>query len=395
MGDAFKVVSALGIPRGETFSVPPVALTPYIGRDNERNVVTQLFSPLTLRSTTFSNRAWVSPMCQYSAVDGVVGPWHLVHLGSFATGGAGLVFAEASAINPEGRISVACPGLWNDEQVAAWRTVTDFVHSQSTKVGIQLAHAGRKASTMRPWDDHPIAKVEEGGWEAVAPSAVAFDGYPVPRALSVAEIDVLVADFADAAERARSAGFDVLEIHAAHGYLLHQFLSPLSNLRDDEYGGSLENRSRFLLRVAEAVRVRVGEEVPVFVRISASDYTPGGWDIAESVELAKLLREAGIDLIDVSSGGNVASAVIPIGPGYQVPFAHEIREVAQIPTAAVGLITEPAQAEQILHDGSADAVLLARAMLRNPRWALGAAETLGEHIVWPVQLERARTLRRN
>ncbi len=214
----------------------------------------------------------------------------------------------------------------------------------------------------------------------------------MPRALSVGEIDSLVVDFADAAERARSAGFDVLEIHAAHGYLLHQFLSPLSNVRNDEYGGSLENRSRFLLRVAEAVRLRVGEEVPVFVRISASDYTPGGWDIADSVELAGMLRDAGIDLIDVSSGGNVAGAAIPVGPGYQVPFAHRIREVAQIPTAAVGLITEPTQAEQVLRDGSADAVLLARAFLRNPRWSLAAAESLGEHIAWPPQFERARTV---
>ncbi|HEY5120226.1 MAG TPA: NADH:flavin oxidoreductase/NADH oxidase [Acidimicrobiales bacterium] len=356
--------------------------------------MTQLFSPLTIRSTTFDNRAWVSPMCQYSAVEGVVGPWRLVHLGGFATGGAGLVMAEASAVSPEGRISVACPGLWNEEQVVAWRTVTDFIHSQSTKAGIQLAHAGRKASTMRPWDDHPIASAQEGGWQAVAPSAVAFEGYPVPRALTVEEIGALVRDFADAAERALSAGFDVLEVHAAHGYLMHEFLSPLSNVRDDEYGGSLENRARFLLRVVQAVRTRVGEAVPVFVRISASDYTPGGWDIAESVELSRMLRVAGVDLIDVSSGGNVANATIPIGPGYQVPFAHEIREKAQISTAAVGLITEPRQAEEILSEGSADAVFLARAFLRNPRWALGAAETLGQVITWPVQLERARTLRR-
>jgi 2,4-dienoyl-CoA reductase-like NADH-dependent reductase (Old Yellow Enzyme family) len=333
-------------------------------------------------------------MCQYSAVDGVVGSWHLVHLGGFATGGAGLVMAEASAVNPEGRISVACPGLWSEEQVAAWRTVTDFVHSQRTKVGIQLAHAGRKASTLRPWDDHPIASAREGGWQTVAPSAVAFEGYPVPRALSVEEIDSLVREFADAAERALSAGFDVLEVHAAHGYLLHEFLSPLSNVRDDEYGGSLENRARFLLRVVHAVRTRVGEAVPIFVRISASDYTPGGWDLAGSVELSRMLRDAGVDLIDVSSGGNVANATIPVGPGYQVPFAHEIREEAEICTAAVGLITDPRQAEQVLVDGSADAVFLARAFLRNPRWALGAAEALGEVITWPVQLERARTLRR-
>ncbi len=357
--------------------------------------MTQLFSPLTLRATTFANRAWVSPMCQYSAENGVVGSWHLVHLGSFATGSAGLIMAEATAVHRDGRISIACPGLWNDEQVAAWRPITDFIHGQSAKVGIQLAHAGRKASTMRPWDDHPIARADEGGWEAVAPSAVPFEGYPVPRALRLEEIDALVQDFADAAARARRAGFDVLEIHAAHGYLLHQFLSPLSNHREDDYGGSLENRSRFLLRVVAAVRARVGEDVPLFVRISASDYTPGGWDIEESVALAVALKGAGVDLIDVSSGGNVASATIPLGPGYQVHFAAAIRDQADLPTATVGLITDPVQAEQILTEGSADAVLLARAFLRNPRWALAAAEALDEVIAWPVQFERARTVRRS
>ena len=356
--------------------------------------MTRLFSPLSIRSTTFENRAWVSPMCQYSALNGVVGPWHLVHLGSFATGGAGLIMAEATAVNAEGRISIACPGLWNEEQVLAWRQVTDFVHSQSTKVGVQLAHAGRKASTMRPWDDHPFADAAQGGWSTVAPSALAFEGYPLPRELSGREIDALVEDFADAAERAVSAGFDVLEVHAAHGYLFHEFLSPLSNVRADEYGGSLENRARFLLRVVAAVRARVGEETPIFVRISASDYTPGGWDITESVALSSMLREAGADLIDVSSGGNVANASIPLGPGYQVHFAREIREKAQIATVAVGMITGPEQAEEILNDASADAVMLARAFLRNPHWALGAAEALGEETTWPAQYLRARTLRR-
>lgn len=356
--------------------------------------MTRLFTPLTLRSVTFTNRAWVSPMCQYSAHEGVVGPWHLVHLGGFATGGAGLVMAEATAVNPVGRISVACPGLWNDDQVRAWRTVTDFIHSQGTVAGIQLAHAGRKASTMRPWDDHVIATPAQGGWEAVAPSAIAFDGYPQPRALHVEEIDQLVEDFAAAAARALAAGFDLVEVHAAHGYLLHEFLSPLSNHRDDEYGGSLENRARLLMRVVHAVRARVGDQVPVFVRISASDYTPGGWDLEGSIELAAMLREAGVDLVDVSSGGNVATATIPLGPGYQVPFAKAIREKTGVATAAVGMITEPAQAEEILAEGASDAVLLARAFLRNPRWALFAAETLGEYIAWPAQLERARTLRR-
>lgn len=356
--------------------------------------MTRLFSPLTVRSTTFTNRAWVSPMCQYSADDGVVGSWHLVHLGSFATGGAGLVMAEATAVNPSGRISVACPGLWNDEQVRAWRTVTDFVRSQGTKVGVQLAHAGRKASTLRPWDDHLMAGPDEGGWEAVAPSPLAFEGYPVPHALGEEEIEGLVEDFAEAAARALRAGFDLVEIHAAHGYLLHEFLSPLSNQREDQFGGSFENRARFLLRVVDAVRGRIGDTTPLFVRISASDYAAGGWDIEESVRLSVRLRDAGVDLIDVSSGGNVAGVSIPVGPGYQVHFARRIRHEAAVATAAVGLITDAHQAQDILDEGSADAVLLARAHLRNPRWALAAAESLDEVIAWPVQFERARSVRR-
>ena len=356
--------------------------------------MTQLFSALTIRSTTFENRVWVSPMCQYSARDGLVGPWHLMHLGSFATGGAGLVMAEATAVNPEGRISVACPGLWNDAQVAAWRSVTEFVHAQSTVVGVQLAHAGRKASTMRPWDPHHLATREDGGWTSVAPSALPFEGYPQPSAMTVEEIDAVVGDFADAAQRALEAGFDVLEIHAAHGYLLHQFLSPLSNVREDDYGGPLENRVRLLMRVVRAVRSRVGEEVALFVRISASDYTPGGWDLAQSVELCARLKEAGVDLIDVSSGGNVAHAPVPVGPGYQVGFAREIRRCAGVATAAVGLINEPEQDETILSEGSADAVFLARAFLRNPHWALHAAEVLDVDVAWPRPYERARSPRR-
>jgi 2,4-dienoyl-CoA reductase-like NADH-dependent reductase (Old Yellow Enzyme family) len=302
--------------------------------------------------------------------------------------------AEATGVTSEGRISIACPGLWNEDQVTAWRTVTDFIHSQGTKTGIQISHAGRKASTMRPWDDHVTASKAEGGWETVGPSAIAFDGYPAPRAMTIEEIDQLVQDFADAADRALRAGFDLIEIHAAHGYLMHQFLSPLSNQRTDDYGGSLENRSRILLRVVHAVRARVGEGVPLFVRLSASDWTPGGWDIDESVLLSKALREAGVDLMDVSSGGNVANATIPQGPGYQVHFAEAIREQASIPTSSVGMISDPAQAEAILSEGRADAVMLARAYLRNPRWAINAAESLGEIISWPIQLDRARTLRR-
>ncbi len=358
----------------------------------EGSTVSLLFTPWRVRTLTVPNRAWVSAMCQYSAVDGVIGDWHLAHLGSLATGGFGLVMAEATAVAPEARISVRCPGLWNDEQVTAWRRVTAFAHAQETLVGVQLAHAGRKASTMAPWDDHLIAQPSEGGWTAVAPSALTFDGYPTPRPLRVDEIDQVVDQFAAAARRALSAGFDVLEIHAAHGYLLHQFLSPLSNQRDDEYGGSFENRTRLLRRVTAAVRA-VDADVALFVRISATDWIEGGWDLDQSVALARELRDLGVDLVDVSSGGNVATAVIPAAPGYQVPFAGAVRRGADVATSAVGLITEPEQAEAILERGDADAVMVARAALRNPRWALQAAESLGEHIDWRPQLERARTVR--
>ncbi len=355
--------------------------------------MSKLFQSLRVRGLEISNRAWVSPMCQYSAHDGIVGDWHRVHLGTFATGGAGLVMAEATAVVAEGRISVACPGLWNDEQMTAWATVTAFAHSQSTPIGIQLAHAGRKGSTMRPWDDHAIAQDDEGGWTPVAPSAIAFEGYPVPHALTIVEIDELVASFAVAAERAIAAGFDVLEIHAAHGYLLHQFMSPLSNVREDEYGGSFENRVRLSVRVARAVRAVMPDSMPLFVRISATDYTEGGWDLEQSVQLAGLLKECGVDLIDVSSGGNVHGVHIPVAPGYQVDFATAIKEGVDIATSAVGLITDPDQAESIVTESRADAVMLARAFLRNPRWALNAAEHLGVVIPWPVQFDRARTLR--
>ena len=352
-----------------------------------------LFDPLTIRAVTFANRAWVSPMCQYSAVDGIVSTWHQVHLGSFAIGRAGLVIAEASGVTPEGRISVACPGLWNDEQVDAWRAITQFAHTQQTPMGIQLAHAGRKASTLRPWDDRLMASMAEGGWTAVAPSAVAFEGYDVPHELTLGEISDIVAAFADAAQRAHDARFDVLEIHAAHGYLLHQFLSPLSNHRTDQYGGSFENRVRLLYEVVEAVRARIPDGTPLFVRISATDYVEGGWDLEQSIELAAGLATRGVDLVDVSSGGNVHGVRITLEPGYQVPFAARIRREAGVMTSAVGLITEAAQAERILENGDADAVMLARAMLRNPHWALVASEALGVHAPWPDQVVRARTVR--
>ena len=352
----------------------------------------ELFTPVRLRGVTIRNRAWVAPMCQYSALDGVPNDWHLVHLGSFARGGAGLVLTEATAVSPEGRISPVDTGIWNDGQRDAWSRIVDFVHGQGATAGMQLAHAGRKASTRPPFEGRGPVPVEEGGWEAVGPSAVAFPGLAEPRELTVAEIDQVVEDFARAAQRALEAGFDLLEIHAAHGYLMHQFLSPLSNQRQDEYGGSFDNRARLVLRVVDAVRSVVPDSMPLLVRLSATDWVEDGWTADDSVALARLLREAGVDLVDVSSGGN-EPADIPVGPGYQVTFARRIREEAGVPTGAVGLITEPKQAEDIIADGAADVVLLARAMLRDPHWALRAAHELGvpvgDGIDWPKQYLRA------
>jgi 2,4-dienoyl-CoA reductase-like NADH-dependent reductase (Old Yellow Enzyme family) len=351
----------------------------------------QLFTPITLRDVTIRNRVWVSPMCQYSATDGVPNDWHLVHLGSFATGGAGLVFTEATAVVPEGRISPADTGLWNDEQRDAWARIVDFLHGQGASAGIQLAHAGRKASTEPPWVGRGAVADEDGGWTPVGPSATAYPGLRDPEPLDAAGIARVVTAFGDAAERALAAGFDVLEVHAAHGYLLHEFLSPLSNQRDDEYGGGFDNRVRLLLEVVREVRGRVPTGTPVVVRISASDWTDGGWDVEQSTRLAVLLKDAGVDLVDVSSGGNVP-ARIPVGPGYQVPFARAVRE-AGMPTGAVGMITEPKQAEEIVATGSADVVLLARVLLREPHWALRAAHELGvragEGVAWPNQYLRA------
>jgi len=354
--------------------------------------VSQLFSPIALRDVTVRNRVWVSPMCQYSAVDGLPDDWHLVHLGSFARGGAGLVFTEATAVVPEGRISPADTGIWNDEQQQAWARIVSFLHGQGATAGIQLAHAGRKASSQAPWVGRGAVADEDGGWEPVGPSPVAFPGLRDPRELDGAGIRRVVTAFGDAAERAVEAGFDVLEIHAAHGYLLHEFLSPLSNLRDDEYGGSFDNRVRLLLEVVGEIRGRVATGVPVVVRISATDWLDDGWTAEDSVRLAPLLAEAGVDLLDVSTGGN-ALADIPVEPGYQVPFALRIRKEAGVPTGAVGMITEPKQAEEIVADGSADVVLLARALLRDPHWALRAAHDLGVEVGhgvdWPPQYLRA------
>ena len=349
-----------------------------------------LFSPLKLRSVEFPNRIGVSSMCQYSSEDGFATDWHLVHLGARAQGGAGLVMVEASAVTPEGRISDGDLGIYKDEHVAQLRRIVDFIHGQGARAGIQLAHAGRKASMAVPFGGERLLKPEEGGWQTVAPSAVAFSPtYSVPKALDNTEIDSTVEAFGAAAKRALAAGFDVVEIHAAHGYLLHQFLSPLANQRTDTYGGSLDNRMRLLLEVVDRVRAKWPEHLPLFVRISATDWAAGGWNPDESVELAKQMRECGVDLVDCSSGGLVPGVQIPIGPGYQVQFAERIRREAGIATAAVGMITEAAQANEIVAEGKADLVLLAREMLRDPNWAVHAAQALGEPASWPKQYLRA------
>lgn len=354
-------------------------------------MTSQLFSPLTIRGVEFRNRAWVSPMCQYSAKNGKVGQWHIAHHAAFATGGAGLIMVEATGVNPKGRISIDCPGIWNDELAEAFRPIIDFSHQMGAKMGIQLAHAGRKGSSNSLGAAHHIATEAEGGWVADAPSAIAFEGYPVPHEMTVAEIHETTDDFVSAAQRAVHVGFDVLEIHAAHGYLLHEFLSPLSNHRTDEYGGDFENRTRFLREVAGKIRKAIPDSTPLFVRISATDWVEGGWDLHQSIRLAHQLKELGVDLIDVSTGGNVTGVKIPLTPGYQVHFAEEIRKETQIKTSAVGLITEAHQAEEIIATHRADAVMLGRAMLRNPRWPLNAADDLGIKLdYWPKQLERAR-----
>lgn len=353
--------------------------------------MSRLFSPLKLRGVEFRNRVFVSPMCQYSSDDGVPTEWHFVHLGSRAVGGAGLVMVEATAVSPEGRISPADSGIWSDAHVEAFERITRFIAEQGAVPGIQLGHAGRKASTDVPWRGGRAVSDESGGWEPVAPSALSFsDRTRKPRTLSVEDIERIVDDFAAAAKRALAAGFRVVELHGAHGYLMHQFLSPLVNQRTDEYGGSLDNRMRFPLSVARAVREVWPDELPLFVRISGSDWVDGGWDLEQSVELARRLKELGVDLVDCSGGGAVPDARIPVGPGYQVPFAQAVRERAGIATGAVGMITEPAQAEQIVATGQADAVLLARELLRNPYWPLSAAHALGADVQWPPQYQRAK-----
>jgi 2,4-dienoyl-CoA reductase-like NADH-dependent reductase (Old Yellow Enzyme family) len=350
-----------------------------------------LFESLKIRRIEFRNRIFVSPMCEYSSRDGLPNDWHMVHLGSRAVGGAGLVLTEATAVSAVGRISPADTGLWNGAQVDAWRPIVRFVREQGAVPGVQLAHAGRKASTKVPWEGSGPVPAAEGGWQTVAPSAIPFDaGYPAPHALTAAELDAVAGEWTAAARRARAAGFDVIELHMAHGYLLHQFLSPLSNQRTDEYGGSLENRMRFPLRVARAVRAAWPDDLPLLARISATDWTEGGWDLEQSVVLSAALRDAGVDLIDCSSGGNVPHAKIPAGPGYQVPFAERIRRDVHIPTGAVGLITEAEQANAIIAEGKADAVVMARELLRDPYFPLRAAKQLGVEVRWPNQYLRAK-----
>ncbi|HEY9283441.1 MAG TPA: NADH:flavin oxidoreductase/NADH oxidase [Pyrinomonadaceae bacterium] len=349
-----------------------------------------MFSSFSLRGVEFRNRVFVSPMCQYSSREGFANDWHFVHLGSRAVGGAALVVAEATAVSPEGRISPGDTGLWSDAHAEAFRPAASFIRSQGAVAGIQLAHAGRKASTDVPWrGGGPLAE-SEGGWQVIAPSAVPFAaGHLVPREMTAGDIDGVVSQFVAAARRSLEAGFEVVELHMAHGYLLHEFLSPLSNKREDEYGGDFDGRVRFPLRVAAEVRRVWPERLPLFARVSATDWVEGGWDLAQTVELAKRLRDAGVDLIDCSSGGIAAGVRIAAEPGYQVPFAEAVRKEAGIATGAVGLITEAEQAERIVSEGRADAVFLARAMLRDPYWALRAAKTLGAQAAWPAQYGRA------
>jgi 2,4-dienoyl-CoA reductase-like NADH-dependent reductase (Old Yellow Enzyme family) len=349
-----------------------------------------LFTPITIREITLRNRIAVSPMCQYSSEDGFANDWHRVHLGSRAVGGAGLVMVEASAVEARGRITPRDHGLWKDEHIDMLSRITAFIKTQGSAPGIQIAHAGRKASCQVPWLGGSVMPPSAGGWQCVAPSAIAFnEGNPVPAPLSQTEIGGLTQAFVAAARRALAAGFEVLEIHAAHGYLLHEFLSPLANQRSDDYGGSFENRVRFLLEVTDAVRAVWPERLPLWVRISATDWAEGGWTEDDSVRLAALLRNKGVDLIDCSSGGLVPNAQIPNSPGYQVPFAERIKRQAGILTGAVGLITEPEQADGIIRAAKADVVLLARAFLRDPYWPLHAAQALGATVTPPVQYQRA------
>ena len=354
--------------------------------------MSHLFEPFSVRGVTFKHRIFVSPMCEYSSVDGFANDWHMVHLGSRSVGGAALVLTEASAVTADGRISPDDLGIWKDEHIGPLSRITSFIREQGAVPGMQLAHAGRKASTAAPWNGGTPLSPDQGGWTPIyAPSPIPFfDGYQTPKAMTVEEIGAVVSAFREAAKRVLAAGFQVIEIHAAHGYLLHEFLSPLSNQRHDQYGGSFENRSRLLCEVCVAVRQVWPDTLPLFVRISSTDWVDGGWTIEDSVALARDLKHTGVDLIDCSSGGNVARVRIPVGPGYQAEFAARVRKEAGILTGAVGMITSPPQADTIVRTGQADAVLLAREFLREPYWPLKAAKELGQEIQWPKQYERAK-----
>lgn len=351
-----------------------------------------LFTPLTIKKITLKNRIVISPMCQYSAVDGFANDWHLVHLGSRASGGVGLIIQEATAVSPEARISPSDLGLWKDEHIEKLKTINEFIVSQNAIPGIQLAHAGRKASVSVPWEGNKKLNIGQGGWQTVSASAIPYhDAEPfLPEALDKNGIQKVISDFKAATKRAVKAGFQVMEIHGAHGYLLHQFLSPLTNVRNDEYGGSFENRIRLTLEIVEAVQSEWPSDLPLFVRISATDWAEGGWNPEESVKLSIILKEKGVDLIDTSSGGLVSHQQIPLQPNYQVPFAAKIKKEASILTGAVGLITEAKQAEEILKNGQADVILFARESLRNPNLPLDFAKELNDDIQWPKQYERAK-----
>ena len=353
--------------------------------------MSKLFSTLKIRGVELRNRIAMSPMCQYSCVDGIVSDWHLVHYGSRAIGGAALIITEATGVSPEGRITSDDAGIWNDTQAEAFKRINTFISSFNAVPGIQLAHAGRKASTYSPGKGDGEVKTENGGWQTLAPSPIKFsDNYPQPKEMTKSDIKIVVEQFGKAAERSIRAGFQLIEIHMAHGYLLHEFLSPLSNKRSDEYGGNYENRIRLPLEVLSAIRKFVPDSFPVFVRISSTEWVEGGWDIEQSVQFARKLKEAGADLIDTSSGGNIPSAAIPVGPGYQVPLAEKIKRESGIMTGAVGFITLPEQAEQIIAANQANIVLLAREFLRNPYWPLSAARHLKAEIEWPKQYLRAK-----
>jgi 2,4-dienoyl-CoA reductase-like NADH-dependent reductase (Old Yellow Enzyme family) len=352
-------------------------------------LMSHLVSEFKLRDVAYANRIGVSPMCQYSCEDGFANDWHFAHLAARAVGGAGLVFTEAAAVTPEGRISPQDLGVWSEKHFEPLERIASFIKAQGAVPGVQLAHAGRKGSTYRPWSGQGSMPEAQGGWQAVAPSPIAFGKYAPPKELSVEGIRALSQAFATAARRAYAAGFRTIEVHAAHGYLVHQFLSPLSNRRTDAYGGSFDNRTRFLHDCVAAVRAALPDSCPLFVRISATDWTEGGWDIEQSIELSRRLKDLGVDAIDCSSGGNVENAKIPVGPGYQVPFSETVRREAGIATAAVGMITDPAQADQIIRNGDADMVLIARELLRDPYWPLRAARELGHAMPWPAQYLRA------